>query len=68
MSATYAIAYGNAGSLTPLSKARDQICILMDTMSSSYPTEPQQEFLGPGILTVIVFKHVPVSGNNLKQV
>ena len=29
--------------LNPLSKARDLIHVLMDTSSSSYPTEPQWE-------------------------
>ena len=32
--------------LSPLSEARDQTCILMDTMLGSYPAEPQQELLG----------------------
>ena len=31
MSAAYTTAHGNAGSFDPLSKARDQTCILMDT-------------------------------------
>ena len=31
MSATYTTAHGNTESFNPLSKARDQTCILMDT-------------------------------------
>ena len=36
LSVTYTIAYGNAGSLTPLSKARNQTLVLMDTSQVHY--------------------------------
>ena len=39
--ATYTAAHSNAGSLTPLSEARDQTCVLMDIRFLT--TEPQRE-------------------------
>ena len=41
--------------LNPLSEARDQTHILMDTMSGSLPAEPQREFLKFHILHCSLF-------------
>ena len=41
--AAYAAALVQHQILNPLSEAKDRTCILMDTMSGSYPAEPQWE-------------------------